>query len=134
MKQQKVNYLNEIQDFLRNENIRLVFSRPTFQFVIKAGSIIFFIWIFLSFFLVQATYSLKKVKFFQNEVVQIYLKGAIQNPAALWRSSVIHEEHEKYTQAILDMELAIGLLEMHRAPDEMKKAYKDRLSHLMSIK
>jgi len=39
----------------------------------------------------------------------------IQNPAVLYRASEFDEKAGKLNDAVLEMEMAIGLLEMHNA-------------------
>jgi hypothetical protein len=64
----------------------------------------------------------------------IILLGLIQNPAALEKASIISEKKDRLDRAIVEMELAIGLLELHSASPAILKKYNDRLKHLYSKK
>ena len=61
---------------------------------------------------------------------QFYLLGLVQNPAAFYRSSEIHEANGRLDKAIRDMDLAIGLLEMNGANQTVIERYTNRLSML----
>jgi hypothetical protein len=56
--------------------------------------------------------------------------GLIQNPAAFYRSSEIHEANGRFDKAIRDMDLAIGLLEMNGANQTVIERYTKRISNL----
>lgn len=75
-------------------------------------------------------YSIKKAA--KNEKTQVSLMSFIQNPAALYRASEIDEKAGKLNDALLEMQLAIGLLEMHNASQPVIKRYMTRLNHLNS--
>ena len=64
----------------------------------------------------------------------IILLGLIQNPAALEKASIISEKKDRLDRAIVEMELAIGLLELHSASPAILTKYNDRLKHLHSKK
>lgn len=74
------------------------------------------------------SYSVKKEA--KNEKTRIALMSFIQNPAALYSASEIDEKAGKFKDAILEMQLAIGLLEMHNANPIVIKRYKSRLDNL----
>ena len=65
---------------------------------------------------------------------QLYLLGLIQNPAALYRSSEVHESSGRLDKAIRDMDLAIGLLELHGASHTVIERYAKRLNALNKLK
>jgi hypothetical protein len=69
-----------------------------------------------------------------NEKNAIILLGLIQNPAALEKASIISEKKDRFDRAIVEMELAIGLLELHTASPNILARYKNRLKHLQSKK
>jgi hypothetical protein len=54
---------------------------------------------------------------------QLYLLSFIQNPAVLYKTSEIAEKDGEIGIAIRDMELAIGLLELHRVDKQIKIIY-----------
>ena len=74
------------------------------------------------------SYSIKKAA--KNEKTRVALMSFIQNPAALFRASEIDEKAGKLNDAVLEMQLAIGLLEMHNANPLVIKRYTTRLDHL----
>jgi hypothetical protein len=76
------------------------------------------------------TYSMKKAA--KNEKTRVALMSFIQNPAALYRASEIDEKAGKLNDAVMEMQLAIGLLEMHNANQLVIKRYATRMEHLNS--
>lgn len=66
------------------------------------------------------------------EKTRVALMSFIQNPAALYRASEIDEKAGKLNDAVIEMKLAIGLLEMHNANQHVIKRYTARLDHLNS--
>lgn len=71
-------------------------------------------------------------KTFKEERTQLHLLSFIQNPAVLYKTSVMDEEAGKLKEAIRDMELAIGLLEMHGASSSVIARYNERLLKLQN--
>jgi hypothetical protein len=69
-----------------------------------------------------------------TEKNSIILLGFIQNPAALEKASIISEKKDRLDRAIVEMELAIGLLELHSASPAILARYNNRLKHLQSKK
>ena len=67
---------------------------------------------------------------FGNERAKLYILSFVQNPAALYKTSEIAEREARLDSAVRDMELAIGLLEMHGADKQAIKRYNDRLDKL----
>jgi len=76
-------------------------------------------------------YSIRKAA--KDEKTRVALMSFIQNPAALYRASEIDEKDGKFNDAVMEMQLAIGLLEMHNADQLVIKCYTDRLGHLNSL-
>jgi hypothetical protein len=74
------------------------------------------------------TYSMKKAT--KDEKTRVALMSFIQNPAALYRASEIDEKAGKFNDAVMEMQLAIGLLEMHNANQLVIKRYATRLDQL----
>lgn len=66
----------------------------------------------------------------KDEKTRVSLMSFIQNPAALLRASRVDENNGKLDSAIMEMELAIGLLEMHNANPAVIKRYESRLAEL----
>lgn len=71
-------------------------------------------------------------KNFKRDQTKFYILGMIQNPAALYKTSEAEEREGKVDNAIRDMELAIGLLEMHNADKQVVKRYYSRLEKLQA--
>lgn len=69
----------------------------------------------------------------KNEREKLFLLGFIQNPSVLWKLSVAQEEKDNIKEAITYMELSIGLLEMHGAPDKFLFKYNERLQFLQKL-
>ena len=67
----------------------------------------------------------------QNKYVALTL---IQNPRILWKMSETDESKGNLQNAIRDMEVAIGLLEMHGARLEVLQIYQNRLQALENKK
>ena len=73
-------------------------------------------------------------KNFQDERARLYVLSFIQNPAALHKTAEIEARNGKIDNAMRNMELAIGLLEMHGADKQVIKRYADRLEELRNAK
>lgn len=76
------------------------------------------------------SYSIKKAA--KDEKTRVSLMSFIQNPAALYRASEIDEKAGKFNDAVMEIQLAIGLLEMHNANQLVIKRYTTRLDYLNS--
>ncbi len=76
------------------------------------------------------SYSIKKEA--KHEKTRLALMSFIQNPEALYRASEIDEKAGKLNDAAMEMQMAIGLLEMHNASQVLIKRYTTRLDHLNS--
>ena len=70
----------------------------------------------------------------KNEKTKLYILSFIQNPRVLYLSSEISEKEGSIEGAIRDMEVAIGLLELHNADKNIMKKYHDRLAKLSELK
>lgn len=68
-----------------------------------------------------------------KEKNKIILLSFIQNPVALYKLSEFDEKDGKTAKAIQEVELAIGLLEMHGASSATISKYQERISYLKSI-
>ena len=67
---------------------------------------------------------------FKNERTKLYILSLVQNPAVLFKTSEIAEREGALDSAIRDIELAIGLLELHGADKQVIKRYNARLDML----
>jgi hypothetical protein len=67
---------------------------------------------------------------FDTPINKIYLLSFVGNPEALWIASEHWEEQKKYDNAIREMRLAIGLLELHNANASVIDRYRARLNDL----
>lgn len=65
-----------------------------------------------------------------EKIYIIYLRGLISNPEALYQASLEYEKKNRYSKAIADMKLAIGVLERHSAAGSKLECYRKRLAFL----
>jgi hypothetical protein len=72
-------------------------------------------------------------KLVKNERVRLYALGLIQNPAALYKASEVAEREGSMDVATRDMQLAIGLLELHNADKQVLKRYINRLEKIQAV-
>lgn len=70
----------------------------------------------------------------RNEKTKLYMLSFVQNPRVLYLTSEISEKEGSIEGAIRDMEVAIGLLELHNADKNIMKKYHDRLAKLGELK
>lgn len=110
------------------------------QFVIKA-SIIFILIVIASGYIIQEihawkysvmSYFPKEINHIPKEKNRVLLLSFIQNPAALDKLSMLDEKDGNLENAITELELAIGLLEMHGARQEVIDRYEVKLRVLNS--
>ncbi len=78
----------------------------------------------------RAALKVKIANALKDERTKLYILSFVQNPVALHKTSEIAERDGKLDNAMRDMELAIGLLEMHGADKQVIKRYNDRLDKL----
>jgi hypothetical protein len=78
----------------------------------------------------KAALKVKVANAMKDERTKLYALSFVQNPAALYKTSELAERDGKLDNAMRDMELAIGLLEMHGADKAVIKRYSDRLEKL----
>lgn len=76
------------------------------------------------------TPNLDRLQRFDTPINKLYLLSFVGNPEALYMASEHWEEKNKYDNAIREMRLAIGLLEMHNADAKVLQRYRDRLAAL----
>lgn len=79
----------------------------------------------------EVKFSLTKI--FKEEKTKILMLSFIQNPAVLYKLSEIEERKGSIRSAIRDVELAIGLLEMHGADRQIVERYSDRVMKLKVV-
>ena len=79
------------------------------------------------YFLIPDARVFKGLETDQNKYIALTL---IQNPRILWKMSETDESKGNLPNAIRDMEVAIGLLEMHGARLEVLQIYQNRLQAL----
>jgi hypothetical protein len=109
--------------------------KPLVTFTLKLAIVLLPIGVFLSLVLPDFSkihegltkFQSKIESRFKDERVKLYVLGLIQNPAALYKMSEIDAENGRMENAIRNIELAIGLLEMHGADKVVIKRYSDRL-------
>ena len=83
------------------------------------------------YFLIPDAKVFKGLETDQNKYIALTL---IQNPRILWKMSETDESKGNLPNAIRDMEVAIGLLEMHGARLEVLQIYQNRLQALENKK
>lgn len=83
------------------------------------------------YFLIPDAKVFKGLETDQNKYIALTL---IQNPRILWKMSETDESKGNLQNAIRDMEVAIGLLEMHGARLEVLQTYQNRLHALENKK
>ncbi len=83
------------------------------------------------YFLIPDAKVFKGLETDQNKYIALTL---IQNPRILWKMSETDESKGNLPNAIRDMEVAIGLLEMHGAHLEVLQTYQNRLQALENKK
>ena len=83
------------------------------------------------YFLIPDARVFKGLETDQNKYIALTL---IQNPRILWKMSETDESKGNLPNAIRDMEVAIGLLEMHGARLEVLQTYQNRLKALENKK
>ena len=72
-------------------------------------------------------------KIFKEEKTKVLTLSFIQNPEALYKLSEIEERKGSIRSAIRDVELGIGLLEMHGADRQVIKRYSNRVVQLNAL-
>lgn len=114
-------------------------------FAIKTGIVLIGIFILVNFLLPDfGTFEYKlehklgkfqdKLKRLETPKSKLILLSFVQNPQALLKVSEIEESEGKIDNAIREMELAIGLLEMHGADKQVMQKYTDRVKKLTAKK
>lgn len=103
------------------------------QFAIKA-SIIFMLFTVASGYIIQDIQTrVSSVKsLVPKNKYRIMLMSFISNPVALYKLSVLDEQEGNLEDAIVEVELAIGLLEMHGAKQQVIDRYAEQLRELSS--
>lgn len=97
-------------------------------FAMKTGIVLILILILANFLLPDFS----ELKRFETPKSKIILLSFVQNPQALLKISEIEEAEGKIDNAIREVELAIGLLEMHGANNQVIQKYTDRVNKLKS--
>ncbi len=75
-----------------------------------------------------------ELKRFETPKTKLFLLSFVQNPQALLKISEIEESEGNIENAIREVELSIGLLEMHGANKQTIQNYTDRLNKLKAKK
>ena len=85
----------------------------------------------VNYYINEAKHSLTKT--FKEEKTKVLMLSFIQNPEALYKLSEIEERKGSIRSAIRDVELAMGLLEMHGADRQAVKRYSNRVIQLKAL-
>lgn len=99
------------------------------SFVTKAIIVVAAILILISY----STPNFDKLRRFDTPINKLYILSFVNNPEGLYMASEIWEEQKKYDNAIREIRLAIGLLEMNNASPIVIKRYRDRLDKLRAM-
>jgi len=103
-------------------------------FAVKLLIFVFF-FLFASVVLLQSSGQfINLIKTSVSEKSRVTILGFVQNPVALEKASTLSEKANLIDRAILEMELAIGLLELHSASPALLAKYTARLKQLQSKK
>jgi hypothetical protein len=65
-------------------------------------------------------------------MAKLYMLSLVNNPEAFYMSSEHWEKKNKIENAVRDMRLAIGLLELHNTNEIVTERYKERLKYLLN--
>jgi hypothetical protein len=107
------------------------FAKRIAEFGIKAA-IAFFLFIMAvsSFMPDPRDFAASVRKAAKDEKTRVLLLSLISNPASLYRASEIDENKGDLPSAIMEMETAIGQLELHSANPQIINRYTTRLNNL----
>jgi hypothetical protein len=127
----KINNLtknNSLPYFLLNKSISFLFN--IYLSIIKIIIISLLISLSLYFF-----YNLikKDLSVTRTDEAKIFLLSFVQNPEGLKKISEYYEKKGDFKKAIISMELAIGLMELHNANIAYLSSYKKRLNKLQVL-
>ncbi len=104
------------------------------QLALKTAVVLGLIAVFLNMVLPDFSAINKSIsRSLEQEKNKIILSSFIQNPVALYKLSEFSEKDGKISKAILEIELAIGLLEMHGATSTTIEKYQNRIKYLKLI-
>ena len=119
----------EIDDFDKSSD-NLFLKTDIGKFFVKSLIVVAMIFGGMYFLMPEARV-FKGLETDQNKYIALTL---IQNPRILWKMSETDESKGNLPNAIRDMEVAIGLLEMHGARLEVLQTYQNRLQALENKK
>ena len=119
----------EIEDFDKSSD-NLFLKTDIGKFFVKSLIVVAMIFGGI-YFLIPDARVFKGLETDQNKYIALTL---IQNPRILWKMSETDESKGNLPNAIRDMEVAIGLLEMHGARLEVLQIYQNRLQALENKK
>ena len=108
----------EFSEYLFNKNFA--------NFLLK----LIFIYLIINILIIQID---NKISRQDGKVIALYFKGAVTNPEVFWKSAEQYRSVNRYDKAIVDIELAIGLLEANSAPQAVLARYQSRLDELRQV-
>jgi hypothetical protein len=117
---------NDIENKTTTEKQLLGNTGELGMFAMKAGIVLVLLLILGSAIFPD----LSQLQRFETPMNKLYLLSFVQNPRALLKISEIEEADGKTENSIREVELAIGLLEMHGADKQTIQHYNDRLNML----
>jgi len=118
---------NKVKDIYSDRFLRELFA-STIDFSIKAAIVVALIALMIK----SVSPDMDKWRKLDNPMTTLMLLSLVNNPRALLKASEIEEGEGKLDQAVREMELAVGLLEMHGANEQTLSIYQNRLEKLRS--
>jgi len=118
---------NKIDDIFSDRFLKELFV-STVDFSIKAAIVV----ILIALMIKSVSPDMDKWRKLDNPMTTLMLLSLVNNPRALLKASEIEEGEGKLDQAVREMELAVGLLEMHGASEQTLSIYQNRLEKLRS--
>lgn len=100
------------------------FKHINFSFILK----ILIIFSVVNILIFELRFILKEID--PSPRIKIYFKGVITNPESLYQSSLQLEDAGKLEDSLLDIKLAIGLLDGRNYPSNTRIRYAKRLRYL----
>ena len=106
-------------------------SKQILRFAFKAAIVFFLFTIAVSTFMPDPRDLVKSVrKAAKDEKTRVIMYSFVQNPGSLNRASEIDEKDGNLQAAIMEMEAAVGLLELHNVNQQIIYRYTTRLNNL----
>ena len=115
-------------DSISSDLISKEFLTNILDFSIKAAIVV----VLIALMIKSISPDMDRWRKLDNPKTTLMLLSLVNNPRALLKVSEMEESEGKLDQAVREMELAVGLLEMHGASGQTVAFYWDRLEQLKS--